>query len=507
MKVNHIKLGALLSYVIIFLDIIIGVLYAPFLTKMLGQSEYGLYSLVASIISYLTVLDLGFGNAITIYTAKYLAKKDKEQEQKLHGMFFVIYTIIGLIAGTIGLILKANISNLFGETMTIAELETAKILMSVLTFNLIITFPFSIFSSIITAYEKFVFCKSINIVRILLTPLIMIPLLLSGHKSITLVCVITALNILCLLINMFYCLKYLKIKLKFQGFDFKLLTEIFAYSFFIFLNVIIDKINWSIDNFVLATLKGTAQVALYAVAAQFNNIYLMFSTAISGVLLPKITKMEMNKANDEEFTDLFIKVGRIQYLILGLIITGFVVFGKKFIMLLYGAEYITSYYIACILMIPVTLPLIQNVGLSILQAKNKYRYRVMMLFGVAVLNVIISIFLANIYGGIGSAIGTAISFIIGHILIMNVYYHKKIHINIIKFLKEILKMSIPVFLTFGIGILFYDKINESSIIAYMMEIILYTTIYCLTMWNFGMNEYEKDFVKNTLNKVLKKNEG
>lgn len=507
MKINHLKLGAALSYVIIFLDIIIGIAYVPFLTTMLGQSEYGLYSLVASIISYLTVLDLGFGNAITIYTAKYLAKNDKEQEQKLHGMFLVIYTIIGLVAGVIGLMLKANVNTLFGDTMTGTELETAKVLMSVLTFNLVVTFPFSIFSSIITAYEKFVFSKLVNIFRILLTPLMMIPLLLNGHKSIALVCVITGLNISCLFINMFYCLKYLKIKLKFKGFDFKLLGEIFAYSFFIFLNVIIDKINWSVDNFILATLKGTVQVAIYAVAAQFNNIYLMFSTAISGVLLPKITKMEMNKASDEEFTNLFIKVGRIQYLILGLIITGFIIFGKKFITLLYGGEYITSYYIACILMIPVTLPLLQNVGLSILQAKNKYKYRVLMLFGIAILNVIISVPLARLYGGIGSAIGTAISFAIGHILIMNVYYHKKIHINIIKFLKEILKMSMPVVLTFGVGVIFYDKINESSVVAYVSEIVLYTIIYVLAMWNLGMNEYEKNFVKSTVNKVLKKSEG
>ena len=507
MKINHLKLGAALSYVIIFLDIIIGIAYVPFLTTMLGQSEYGLYSLVASIISYLTVLDLGFGNAITIYTAKYLAQKDKEQEQKLHGMFFVIYIIIGLIAGVIGLVLKANVNTLFSDTMTGTELQTAKILMSVLTFNLVITFPFSIFSAIITAYEKFVFGKLVNIFRILLTPLIMIPLLLHGYKSVALVCVITGLNITCLLINMFYCLKHLKIRLKFKGFDFKLLSEIFAYSFFIFLNVIIDKINWSVDNFVLATLKGTVQVAIYAVAAQFNNIYLMFSTAIAGVLLPKITKMEMNKASDEEFTDLFIKVGRIQYLILGLILTGFVIFGKKFICLLYGAEYITSYYIACILMIPVTLPLLQNVGLSILQAKNKYKYRVLMLFGVAIFNVIISVPLAKMYGGIGSAIGTAISFAIGHILIMNIYYHKEIHINIIKFLKEVLKMSVPVVLTFGIGMIFYDKINQSTIMAYVIEIGLYTIMYCLAMWNFGMNEYEKNFVKGTINKVLKKSEG
>ena len=79
---NEIKLGAILSYVILGLELIVGLVYTPILTKMLGQAEYGLYSLAASIIAYLTVLDLGFGNAIIRYTAKYRAEgKVREQNE------------------------------------------------------------------------------------------------------------------------------------------------------------------------------------------------------------------------------------------------------------------------------------------------------------------------------------------------------------------------------------------------------------------------------------------
>ena len=170
MKINQVKLGALLSYVVIILNMIIGVLYTPILTSKLGQSEYGLYSLVTTVISYLTILDFGFGNAIIIYTAKYRANKDKEKEEKLHGMFLVIYTVIGLVAGLIGVILCANVDKLFGATMTVAELDKARILMAILALNLVITFSFSIFSYIITAYEKFIFAKILTIVRIIVVP-------------------------------------------------------------------------------------------------------------------------------------------------------------------------------------------------------------------------------------------------------------------------------------------------------------------------------------------------
>ena len=204
MKVNQVKVGIVLSYAVIVLNMVIGIIYTPLLTKQLGQSEYGLYSLVTTIISYLTILDFGFGNSIIIYTAKYRANKQKKEEQKLHGMFLIIYTVIGIIAGIVGIIIWANVDRFFGARMTTQELEKAKVLMGILTFNMVITFPFSIFSSIITAYEKFVFAKILNIIRILLNPIITVILLKLGYKSIGLVILTTVLNIMVLLMNFLY---------------------------------------------------------------------------------------------------------------------------------------------------------------------------------------------------------------------------------------------------------------------------------------------------------------
>ena len=79
---NQLKAGAALSYLSIALNMVVGLVYTPYLLRMLGQSEYGLYSLAASLIAYLTVLDLGFGNAIVRYTAKFRTEgKLREQEE------------------------------------------------------------------------------------------------------------------------------------------------------------------------------------------------------------------------------------------------------------------------------------------------------------------------------------------------------------------------------------------------------------------------------------------
>lgn len=506
MKINQRKLGAILSYVVIGLNMLVGIAYTPFLIRKLGQAEYGLYSIINTVIAYLTVMDMGFGNAIVIYTTRYISRGDKESQDKLHGMFFVIFCIIGVFASILGFILYMNVEVLFGNSMTNQEIAKAKIMMLILIFNLAATFPLSIFGNIIIAHEKFVISKIIKIVQILLQPLIMIPLLFLGYKGIAMVCVLTFANIFCLILNAIVCIKELNVKLKFKGFDFVLLKEIFAYSFYIFLNEILDKVNWSLDQFILGSICGTVVTAVYAVSGQLNSMYKSFSNAISNVMLPKVTKMEENHASDDEFTEIFIKTGRIQFILMALIITGFVLFGRAFIDIWAGSGYEDAYIISCIIMIPLTIPLIQNIGLSILQAKNLYKYRTMIFCAIAVLNIGISIPLARRYQGIGAAIGTATSLILGQCLILNIYYHKKVGIDMIAFWKNIMRMSIPVIFTIFFGIVLNKVILTNGIAVLSIKIILYSIVYTILMWIFAMNDYEKNLIRKPLLKIIKHNE-
>lgn len=500
-EIDQIKMGAVLSYVIIFLNIIVSLFYTPILIRCLGQSEYGLYSLVSSIISYLTILDLGFGNAIILYTTKYRVNKQEEAENKLHGMFFLIYIFIGIVAALLSLILYFNINKLFSNTITYDELSKSKVLIIILTVNLALSFPLSIFSSIITAYEKFVFSKLVNIIRIILTPIIMIPLLLNGYKSIALTIVVTILNISSLLINLIYCICKLNIKFNFGGFNFKLLREISAFSIWIFLNIIIDKINWNIDQYILGAINGTIAVSVYSIGSQINTLYLTFSTAISSVLFPKTIKMEEENVSASEFTKIFIYVGRIQFIILGIILTGFILFGKVFMKIWAGEEYINSYYVACILMIPMTIPLIQSLGLNILQAKNKNKFRTLVFLGISVLNILISVPLAKKYSEIGCSIGTSIAVVLGQVIVLNFYYHKAIHINIILFWKRILKTFIPILLSFLVGIVYVCIFNINNIYILILGIFLYAVVYVCFIWIFEIDKNEKEKLKQIFNKL------
>lgn len=494
MKVSQLKSGAILSYVVIGLSNVIGLLYTPYMLRMMGQSEYGLYSLVASVVAYLTILDLGFGNTIIRYTAKFRSEGKTEEQYSMFGMFVVLYSIIGFLVFIMGMILYFNIDRLYGESLTPDELSKVHVLVLLMVFNLVFTFPVSIFGSIVTAYEKFVFQKLIQIARIILNPLIMIILLEMGYRAIGMVVLITIFNVATQLINLWYCRKKIKIKIHFRKFDFSFFKELAAYSFFIFLNAIIDRLYWSSGQIVLGANVGTAAVAIFAVAIQLEQMYMGFSTAISGVFLPKVTAMVSQSKSSKDISDLFIRTGRIQFIVMAFILAGFILFGKQFIYLWAGADYTDTYFIALLMFIPLTVPLIQNLGITILQARNDLKFRAVLYLCIAVFSVIMQLILVEKYGGIGCGIAICIGLVIGHIVIMNIYYFKKQDIDIPDFWKQIGKMAIsPVI----ISLFTFWVINQISIdtpVHLAMAIVIFSIIYIPLFWFTSMNNYEKELL-------------
>ena len=472
--------------------------------RMMGQSEYGLYSLVASVVAYLTILDFGFGNAIIRYTAKFRAENRLKEQYEMFGMFLFLYSAIGIFTLLIGLCLYFNVDFLFERSMNMEELNKIRIMMLLMVFNIAITFPFSIFGSIITAYENFIFQKAINIVRIILNPIVMCVMLLMGYRAIGMVVVTTLFNVLTLLINCWYCYHRLHIHVIIGRFNWTFLKEIMIYSFWIFLNAIMDRIYWSSGQFILGIYAGAKAVAIYAVAISLENIYMSFSTAISGVFLPRITSMITQKENEKSMSDLFIRTGRIQYIIMSFILIGFILFGKQFIIIWAGSDYSEAYYITLLFFVPLTIPLIQNLGITILQARNQMKFRSVSYVIIAIISLGLSVFLVRYYGGIGCALSTAFALCIGQILIMNIYYFKKVNIDIPAFWREIGKMSVVPILIGIVGYVLLNYFRIESILTLFLGIVLFSIIYLPAFWHLSMNSYERNLFLKPLKKVLKK---
>ena len=379
--------------------------------------------------------------------------------------------------------------------------------MILMVINLSISFPSSVFDSYVTAHECYFFQRVISLLQVVLNPFMTLPLLLMGYKSISLVVITTILTFSKLIINYWYCINKLKMEFCFNKMNFYLLKEISVFSFYIFINMIVDQINWSLDKFVLGVFGGTTAVAVYAIGGQINTMYMNLSTSVSSVFISRVnTIVAMDESNNnKELTALLTKVGRIQFIILALVIGGFFVLGKFFISVWAGSGYENSYYVALLLIMPVTVPLIQNVGIEIQRAKNMHKFRSIVYLLIALGNVALSIPLTQLYGEIGAASGTTITMIIGNIILMNWYYQTKIKLNMVYFWKHIFSLLPAVISSILITYFVAKFIVVNTVIKFLVVGVVYVILYGICMFLFGMNSYEKNLIKTPINKILRRN--
>ena len=291
----------------------------------------------------------------------------------------------------------------------------------------------------------------------------------------------------------------------FKNIDSKLFKEIGIFTSFIFLNQIIDQINWSLDKVLLGRFSGTTAVAIYGVAANLNLMYKNLLSSISSVFVPKIN-MIVAKAKDvsNQLTDIFTRVGRIQFMMASLILSGFIFFGKQFIKIWAGNGYDDSFSVALLLMIPITVELIQYLGIEIQRAKNMHKARSVIYIVTTVFNVILSIIFIQKLGVKGAAIGTAVSVIVGEWLFINIYYQKKVKLDIIYFWKSIFKLipsTIPPVIC-GILITKFCKIN--NLLSLVFFILVYASIFAISVYFVGMNKDEKEMIKPFFKIIFKK---
>ena len=291
----------------------------------------------------------------------------------------------------------------------------------------------------------------------------------------------------------------------FNKMNFVLLKEIGTFSFFIFINMIVDQINWSIDKFILGIFGGTTAVAVYSIGGQINTMYMNLSTSISSVFIPRVNKIVAeDENNNSTLTEIFTKVGRFQFMILALVVGGFFILGKYFIQIWAGNDYNNAYFVALLLIIPVTVPLIQSLGVEIQRAKNMHKFRSIVYFVIAIGNVLISIPLSKNYGEIGAAFGTMITMVIGNIILMNWYYQVRIKLDMKYFWKNIFMLMPAVILSSLLGFFFAKILLVNSIIKFIIVGVIYVISYAFFMYFIGMNSYEKNLIMGPLKKILKR---
>lgn len=501
LKNNQFRVGVILSYFSIALNIAAGLLYTPWIIRQIGEADYGLYTLASSLIT-LFVADLGLGTAISRYLSVYRAEGRQDKINDFLGLIYKLYFFIDFAILIVLAILYLLLDRIY-VSLTPDEIRKFKTVYIIAATFAICNYPLVTFNGILTAYEKYIHLKLAEVLYRVLLIILTVSALLCGYGLFAFVTVHAAAGMLTSLYKLYYIRKETAVRPHFRYHNKKLYQEIFGFSLWEVITSATQRLVFNITPSVLGIVANSASIAVFGIVSLIEGYAYTISTAISSMFMPRVSRLYVQENGSDAVMPLFLTVGRCQFALSGLIVAGFAVVGKRFIMLWLGESYIQAYYGVLLVLIPGLFysPLqIANTALLV-EKKGKLQAYVNIIMGL--LNVILSVPLSAFWGVIGACISIFIAYIFRAIA-MHLIYWKNMKLDIPCFCKMCyLRISKPIVITILVAFLmnhfcpFED--NWITLVGVGVTVVL---LYAFLLVAIGLNSTERQKVWQYIYQVV-----
>ena len=502
---TQIKAGILLNYIGLGLRFSVGFFLSPFILKQLGPSEYGVYMVAGSIISWLAMCDFGLTASATKFLSEYQAKGDTEGEAHHLGQMAALFSIVGVFVLAAGLCIFPFLGEIFPK-FNPEELRICRILYLLTLFNCALLFPTRSLGGIAESRQKFTIPGIFGVASSMLQIVGTVILLIYGFRSIGLTVFSISFGLLGLIWNVYYCFGVLKARMSWRGWDWPLCRTLFAFSAWMFLDRLINIMNTGSGGFIIGITQGAEEITVYSYGLSIFQHFFTLSGCIAGLFLPRVVGMIVNGASNALQTDLMIRVGRAQLIILAVVYLGIIFFGQEFFHLWIGDSLGNRtndcWFVTIAILIPYGFLLLQALGWQILQARNVMKYRVTVLAVSSFLSLILGFVLSLYWGCKGLAVGTSISIVLGQGLFMNWFYWKRLGLEIPRFFTQSLQRAwlwLPVLALSAWGL--NEVFDVPTWTTFATKILLFIVVYMVTIFSVYTTKQERNMFIGFLHKT------
>lgn len=501
-SISTIKKGAIVSYTSIIFNILSRLIYTPFIIIAIGKNDFGLYSLAISLISFL-VLDYGLSDTVSRYVSKFRAEGKFERIEEFLGITFKLYIFIAVIMAGVLAIMYFNLDRIYVK-LSFEEIERFRIPFLIVSLYGVIIFPFIPINGILLSFEESFLLKLSGLThKVVMVSLIFLILYLKPSLEYLILAPIIAGLVLVVLKTILF-IKRIPIKVNLLYRDKHLLKEILGFTFWTAIIAFSMRLIPILSPNLIGIFSGAASIAVYSIASGIENYVFTFSQAINGMFLPIISRRVLEENGDERITLMMIRVGRFILFVLTVIYLGIVLLGNDFISLWVGSEFVEAYYILLLILIPGYFYLPQQVGNSVILAKNYVKTNAFIQLIVIFVYLVLSILLLPKLGLIGLGISVLIANSLRNILI-NIIYQKLCNIDIKKFFLNVhIKFLPSTIIVFIVVSLIYRFIDITGWFGFLIKGIVLVVIYVLVMWIIGLSKDEKGMFVDMVKKVFQK---
>lgn len=369
------RIGLSISYVAIAAQIVISLLFTPYILNTIGDRQYGLYGFVSSISSWLDTLLIAIGSGFAIFLSKAYHEKGEEGERRANGVFFLIFQVLAILTIVLGLLLWLL---LFLRVIPLSEYTDSE--QSTIRIILLITLVSTTLTTILTSYkcyfyykQAFIIVNSIGLISTLSQTGLSFILLSKGFGVLSIAIANSSIAAAVSIVQTFISLFVLKEKMilfprspQEKSENRALIKEIMIFSSFVIINTIVDIMNKNIDKTILGFANANS-IANYQLAANLSGYVTSLSSAVEVVFIQKVNEVYFSDNGHTKLNDLFQSVSKFQMIIVFLITGGFAACGYSFVTAWIGESRIQVFYIALILM---AINLVPNCALLSIEARR-----------------------------------------------------------------------------------------------------------------------------------------
>ena len=483
--------NALANYGGFFFQLVIAFFLSPFLVHHLGDTKYGIWSIVAALSGYMCLMDLGISSAMTKYVARYKETGEKEQSDIIIHSGFALYLSVAFLI----IIVSPITANLFIKFIKFdpSLVKIVHALVIITSFDVAFFLVAGTFRGVFQGVQRYDTINFILIITGAIKALCFFLLLSMGYGLLTMGIITLAEKIITIMI--FYSLMKKTIGLKFciKKITKSGIATILSFSFFTFLNMIANQIIYYSDSFVIGYFASAAAVTYYTIAWSLMEYVKKFCLSFSRVFIPVFSEIEATR-DYNKIQQYYINGSKYTLIISCLFCIGLIIFGKSFINLWMGGKYglICAPILICLVVSQfIELPHLVSLAVLLGIARHKYMSYVSLLTGI--INVVLSIILIRYYGLIGVAIGTTAPQIFVYGTFMFFYTNYCIGLSRWSYIKGVyVPIVFPGLLMVGAGLICQRYIHPDNYLLLILDACICAAVFLTAAFFTSLSKAEQE---------------
>lgn len=495
------KVALILSYVYLVLNMVSGLITSSVIVKTLGATDYGVYQIATTFSSILALLNFGTGTVmIRNIAASKVDKKYSEQESisTITWMSFAICMAMLIVL----VVLYFSFDKIYSNSLTQAQILQAKPMFAVSSLNIIVFVFFQTIEGIVHGNDDFVSPKLFSIFHTVIYSVIVIVVFPRFNNAFILVVSNFIIRFIGTCIMLTICRRWYVLRKVFSPRRIKKTIFLSSLSFVLamLLQVFVNQSITQIPKTIVGIALTPEAVAIFSIALY---IYGMFSSVVSvpiNIFLPTTVRNVVGKEKENINWDFLTLPCRLNSLLGGVILFGFISIGKSFIVLMYGKEQESAWVLSLILLVPMYINMIIAPCINVLDALNKRLMRSIIISVTAVISLVLTVIFVEKYGLVFCVSSIAFSLLVGNTVAMSIYYKKAMGIPIMKLYFKSLKGILPSLIISCVVTIIVSRNFELNLINFLVSGALFVGVLLICLLLFGLTKQEKNKLFNIIKK-------